>query len=230
LNYGILLAAGVGSRFGTKKQYLELGGLPVWQRSLQALLEGGVERLVIVVPAGDEPAIVGALQTSDIRQHVAAVVSGGPSRSESVQRALHALAGLALQPEDVVAIHDAARPFVNPSDVHRVLAQARACGGAILGCACTDTLKRVQDDNIAETIPRDKLILAGTPQVFWWSWLVAAYIEADEASLTSATDDSSLMEAAGFTVSVVIERHQNPKITRPEDWTYAQWLAETRWG
>lgn len=226
LNYTILLAGGSGSRFGAKKQYLNLGGVPVWERALGRVREGGAQRVVIVVPAGDEQAVADALRRSRAQSCVEAVVAGGTSRSASVQQGLLVLSKLNIQSNDLVAIHDAARPFAHPDDIRAVFAQAIKCGGAILGRPCLDTVKRVQGSRVLETVARDALVLASTPQVFQWSWLRQVYLHADDMVLASATDDASLMEAAGFTVAVVLGRHPNPKITQPEDWEYAKWLIE----
>ncbi|MCL6454740.1 MAG: 2-C-methyl-D-erythritol 4-phosphate cytidylyltransferase [Alicyclobacillus sp.] len=226
--WGVLLAGGSGSRFGAKKQFLQLVGAPVWQRALQALIDGGVGGVILVVPKGDEADV--RAQAHAVSPHVVKVVTGGDSRSHSVQCGLAALVDRTPDPADLVTIHDAARPFVHPNDVRRVVAAASEAGGAILGQACADTVKRIEGTYIAGTVPRDQLALAQTPQVFRWSWLERHYLHAPSAQLAAATDDASLLEAAGLAVAWVAAAYPNPKITVPGDWDYARWLAAQRWG
>jgi 2-C-methyl-D-erythritol 4-phosphate cytidylyltransferase len=229
LVYGILLAAGSGSRFGQKKQYLELAGVPVWRRALDTLWEAGVDGVWLVVPADDLP----GFQERVIWDGKLRVVAGGPSRSESVQKGLRAIVDSipSLLNRDSILIHDAARPFVHPSDVRRVIDEAAQVGGAILAGPCTDTVKQVSDTQaILRTIPRADLTLAQTPQVFWWEWVQAHYLQATADELNRATDDASIMEQSGRPVKAVIGVHPNMKVTTQRDWEYAEWLANRRWG
>lgn len=229
LVYGILLAAGSGTRFGAKKQYLDLAGKPVWQRSLNLLIESGVDEVLLVVPDEDRERL--RAEVSALRK--VTIVVGGATRSQSVQAALavlhHRLPKLAA--DDCVVIHDAARPFADVSDVQNVIRVAQSSGGAILARPCTDTVKQVVDNTeIRATIPREALFLAETPQVFWWEWVRDEYLVASADALAAATDDASIMESAGKTVRVVASTQPNLKITKQIDREYAQWLAMRLWG
>ena len=229
LVYGVLLAAGSGSRFGQKKQYLQLAGLPVWQRSFDALIQGGVDEVWLVIPREDEENV--AEQVAGLKGiHV---VVGGSSRSESVQAALHSIAEGTSTPGDAecVLVHDAARPFVSPEDIKAVIHDATQTGGALLVQACTDTVKRVNTYGLVEeTLPRSELALAQTPQAFCWGWMRDVYLAASSDLLAQATDDAWLMEQAGKSVKVTLSTQTNMKITRQTDWEYAEWLAKRRWG
>ncbi|KPV44197.1 IspD/TarI family cytidylyltransferase [Alicyclobacillus ferrooxydans] len=227
--YGVLLAAGSGSRFGEKKQYRQLAGLPVWRRSFDALIDAGVDEVWLVVPKEDEPDMV--REAADLNG--VHIVVGGASRSESVQAALRSIGKGASVPGDTecVVIHDAARPFVSPKDVQAVIRDASQTGAALLGHACTDTVKRIAGLSLVdETIPRETLILAETPQVFWWAWMRDVYLAASSDMLALATDDAWLMEQSGKSVKVTLSTEANMKITRQTDWEYAEWLAQRRWG
>jgi 2-C-methyl-D-erythritol 4-phosphate cytidylyltransferase len=226
---GILLAAGSGSRFGQKKQFLDLAGSPVWRRSLNLLFQADVSEVWLVVPREDEAVMVSELK-QDPKVHI---VPGGATRSESVQAALKAIAehGSVLHPQDCIVIHDAARPFTDITDVKRVIATARDFGGAILAQVCINTVKRIeQDGRIVKTIPRGELMLAETPQVFWWQWMHDEYLKATRERLAQVTDDASIMELAGKPVRVVPGHQPNLKVTTQSDWEYAEWLAARRWG
>ncbi len=237
---GIVVAAGQGNRFGGKKQFWVLAGEPVWRHSVQALVKGGVEEVWMTVPAED---------VAEVSAHVAShpfdvpvyVLAGGRSRADSVGQAVLA-ATAALSPTKRseletcewsrwLVVHDAARPFVSPADVGRVIAAARSNGGAILARPVRDTVKRVEGGRVASTVARENLWLAETPQVFVAEWLRRAYLEQSEAlEWDTVTDEASLMEHLGHPVTVVTCAGINLKITEPVDWELAQWLAVQRWG
>ncbi|MBX5436882.1 MAG: 2-C-methyl-D-erythritol 4-phosphate cytidylyltransferase [Alicyclobacillaceae bacterium] len=252
--FGILVAAGSGQRIGFRKQYAELAGLPMWERAGNALLAGGVEHIWLVVPPEDvgkvradvqargrhqhfSVAAGGATRHESVRQGLAALVaawSGNPGRVDTARPASFAAVGRAAGADDVlVAVHDAARPFVLAADVEAVVAAARRCGAAVLGRPCADTIKRVVAGAVVETIPRDDLWQAETPQVFRLSWLCAAHdaVAAAYTGREELTDDASVVERVlGHPVQVVRSQGWNMKITTPADWECAQALASARWG
>jgi 2-C-methyl-D-erythritol 4-phosphate cytidylyltransferase len=196
--WGIVVAGGRGSRFGAPKQFADLAGIRVVDRSVLAAIDA-CDAVVLVVPAGcewDGPA-------------VDAVVAGGDTRSASVR------AGLAAVPPDadVVVVHDAARPLAPPSLFRRVIATVIAgADGAVPGVPVPDTLKRVAGVEVVETVDRDVLVIAQTPQAFRADVLRAAHEEAGEAS-----DDAALVEAHGGKLVVVPGDPANRKITTPID-------------
>jgi len=197
--WGLLLAAGRGTRFGSQKHDIELGGIPIWQQSKRALLGGGVDWLVVV---GD---LEGA-------------VPGGDRRRDSVA------AGLQVIPDDAgfVLIHDAARPLVTSKLVQAVI--GRLLRGDVAGVVpvvpVRDTIKRVAGKYVVETVDRSDLVAVQTPQGFDLEVLRAAHAGADE----DATDDASMIEKIGGIIAIVDGDPANLKVTYPEDLAVAEAL------
>ena len=186
----ILVAAGTGSRFGaeTPKQFLTLLGQPVIRHAARTLIEAGAE----IQPVGEAVPIDAALEGLP---HLP-TVPGGATRQDSVRAGL-----LALRPHapDVVLVHDAARPVIPAGTIPALLAALARHPGAIPAAPVADTLKRVRDGIIVETIPRDGLFRAQTPQAFRFNAIFGAH----HAGVTGATDDAALLEALGLNVAVV---------------------------
>ncbi len=205
----LLMAAGSGSRFGgpLPKQYLPLLGRPVIRHAAEALLAGGhVAAIQPVVAEGEQARVAAMLEGLPALPPVA----GGATRADSVRAGLAALAGDA---PDVVLVHDAARPVLPEETIPALLAALAHAPGAIPAQPVTDTLKRGALGTIVETVPREGLFRAQTPQAFRYGVLVAAHAAGDAA----ATDDAALLEAAGQRVALVPGAETNIKITWPED-------------
>jgi 2-C-methyl-D-erythritol 4-phosphate cytidylyltransferase/2-C-methyl-D-erythritol 2,4-cyclodiphosphate synthase len=200
----ILVAAGTGSRFGaeTPKQFLTLLGQPVIRHAASALIEAGAT----VQPVGDAASVAAALEGLP---HLP-TVPGGATRQDSVRAGLLALKQHA---PEFVLVHDAARPLIPPGTVPALLAALASAPGAIPAAPVADTLKRAKDRTILETVPREGLFRAQTPQAFRFDALFAAH----HAGVTGATDDASLLEALGQTVAIVPGAESNIKLTYPED-------------
>lgn len=219
----ILVAAGPGTRLGAAvpKAFVPLAGEPLVARSLRAMLASpAISRSVVVVPADlvdDATRLLAAAR--DARP--LAVIAGGAERQDSVRNGLDA-AGDA----DLVAIHDAARPFVDVATVEATVDAARRHGAAIAAVPATDTIKQVHPDGwIESTPPRTRLWLAQTPQVFRLVLLREAHARAADSG---ATDDALLVEALGTRVHVVRGNAENRKITTPDDLRWAEWwLAQS---
>jgi len=200
----ILVAAGTGSRFGAEvpKQFLTLLGQPVIRHAARALIEAGAE----IQPVGDAGSIAAALEGLP---HLP-VVPGGATRQDSV---LAGLLALRTHAPAVVLVHDAARPLIPSGTVPALLAALENAPGAIPGAPVADTLKRVAGGRIQETVPREGLFRAQTPQAFRFDALLAAH----RAGVTGATDDASLLEALGQAVAIVPGSESNIKLTYPDD-------------
>lgn len=231
--YGILVAAGSGTRIGFRKQYAELAGLEMWERSAGALMAGGVARVVVVVPREDTDMLTEKVQARHL-DGVCRVTAGGTSRAESVAEGVAGVTRWMQEVEDLteawVAVHDAARPFVSADDVRAVVTAAARDGAAVLGRPCTDTMKRAAGRQIIHTVDRDGLWHAQTPQVFRLDWMTAALSGADVArSGVASTDDAAILEAAGYPVVMVPASEMNLKVTTADDLEFAQWIAERRW-
>ncbi|WP_076345565.1 IspD/TarI family cytidylyltransferase [Alicyclobacillus vulcanalis] len=228
----IVVAAGEGRRMGFKKQFLDLAGRSMWLRSAEAMLAGGADEIVVVASAADVARMEEEARHAQLAVHFAL---GGATRHESVvsgvKRALERMAaGGADLAHSALAVHDAARPFVSAEDVRRVFEAAMRCGGAVLGSPCRDTVKRVASGWVQETIPRDELFLAETPQALRADLAPSVYLERTYAADEAPTDDSGAMEAAGVPVVAVTSMAYNGKITTPADLDYARFLALERWG
>jgi 2-C-methyl-D-erythritol 4-phosphate cytidylyltransferase len=216
--WAVLVAAGRGERLGDErpKAFARLGELPLLAESIRRLdASEQVDGIVVVAPPGwEEPAILLAEELGASK--VAASVPGGETRSASVR------AGLAEVPDDaaVVLVHDAARPFVPPDVVPRLLdALAEGYDGAVPALPVTDTVKRVHDGVVVETPPRDRLVAVQTPQAFSAPVLRAA-------ARGEGSDCASLVEAAGGRVRVVAGDERLLKVTTPADLErVAGWLA-----
>lgn len=214
----LIVAGGRGNRFGgpLPKQYALLGGQPVLRRTLAVFrATPGIDRIQVVIGSGDEA----SYQTASAGFDLPPSVEGGASRQHSV---LNGLEALTAQPPDLVAIHDAARPFIRPADIAACLKALSVPGvdGAVLGVPLADTLKRVDGGAIAETVPRAHLWRAQTPQVFRYAALLeahraAASLGANEA--TALTDDAAVAERAGLRVVMVAGHDDNRKITSADD-------------
>jgi 2-C-methyl-D-erythritol 4-phosphate cytidylyltransferase/2-C-methyl-D-erythritol 2,4-cyclodiphosphate synthase len=200
----ILVAAGSGSRFGaeTPKQFLPLAGQPVIRHAANALSA----HVTLLQPVGDAAAIDAALQGIP---HLP-TVPGGATRQDSVRAGLTALEPRA---PDIVLVHDAARPFIPAGTIEALIKALDQAKGAIPAVPVADTLKRVASGIIQQTVPRDGLYRAQTPQGFHFQTLLKAH----RSGLIGATDDASLLEAAGIPVKIVPGSDDNIKLTYPGD-------------
>jgi 2-C-methyl-D-erythritol 4-phosphate cytidylyltransferase len=207
-------AAGSGSRFGGErpKQFRDVAGRPLLAWTIARLFAGGAESIVVAQPddvAAAPPAWLG----SDPRLRI---VAGGATRQASVALALqHSSCGA----QQLVGVHDGARPALAREDLAAVCAAAAADGvdGAVLGRPLADTLKRVVDGRIVTTVERSQLFRAETPQVFRRAVLERAIAAAAEARFVG-TDEASLVERLpGIRLVAVEASHPNPKVTTPAD-------------
>jgi 2-C-methyl-D-erythritol 4-phosphate cytidylyltransferase len=193
----IVLAAGAGRRLGAEipKALLPIGDRPMLAvAAAAAAASPAIAAIVVAAPAGYEDAAIACLEGLPVP---ATVVVGGATRQASVRAALAVLDG-----PEIVAIHDAARPFA-PPDLFTEVVRAVASGadGAIPVIALTDTVKRLDGLRVVDTVPRDDLGLAQTPQAFRVEALRRAHEEATHAGY-SVTDDAMLLERVGSVVAV----------------------------
>ncbi|MFI5182132.1 MAG: 2-C-methyl-D-erythritol 4-phosphate cytidylyltransferase [Thermoanaerobaculia bacterium] len=209
-------AAGLGTRFhdvGPKALVL-LAGKPLLLHALERLHGSArVREAVVTFTPGYEKAFREVLADAPLSWRL---VEGGVTRRDSVAGALEA-SGAA--DEDLVIVHDAARPLVDPLEVAAVVDAAADRGAAIAGFAMVDTVKRIRNGKVVETVPRQDLVSVTTPQVFHAGLLRKAYSKFGNANVT---DDSELVERAGGTVVVVLTSRWNVKITYPEDLAWAE--------
>lgn len=221
---GILVpAAGSGERMGgVEKAFLELVGVPLLAWSVRTFLKHpATTSVVVALPPSHASAPPEWLVDLDPR---VAVVPGGASRTASVAAALDALPADAT----IVAVHDGARPFVDPSVLDLLLERARSGEGAVPGYPAVDTLKRVDADGLVESTPdRSRHWQVQTPQVFPRTVLERAYRRALLEGW-QATDDAHLVERDGGVVRVIRGRPDNLKVTWPGDLRIAEAILANR--
>lgn len=226
----ILPAAGLGTRMGaeTPKQFLELEGTPIVIHSVRRIASCPLVTDIIVATRGDVVESLEQRLRGESFMQTVRVIRGGDSRQDSVGAALQQV------PNDteLVLVHDAVRPFVTREQVTRVIEEARRCHAAILGIPAMDTVKEVKRASLPEdvalitaTIPRERVVLAQTPQVFATMLLKEAFARA-EADQVSASDEAGLVERLGHDVHVVLGSERNIKITKPADMSLARFYLE----
>jgi 2-C-methyl-D-erythritol 4-phosphate cytidylyltransferase len=211
LFHGLVPAAGRGERFGgdEPKQFALLAGRPVLAWTVDSLLTAGVTSLTVAVPAALIDRARGLANDPRVL-----FVAGGADRQGSVEACL---AGCPADPEELVLVHDGARPAVAAVDVAACVEAASAFDGAVLGRSVSDTLKLVAAGEIQSTVDRSFLFRAETPQVFPRSLLERALTQAREDGF-AGTDEASVVERIpGVRLAAVEARHRNPKLTTPGD-------------
>jgi 2-C-methyl-D-erythritol 4-phosphate cytidylyltransferase len=228
----ILPAAGLGTRMGrsvpekagtSRKQFMLLEGSPILLHTIRKFVSSpAVGEIVVALRAEDLEWVRDLLERESFGKPVS-LVEGGDSRQESVENALATLA----PGTELVAVHDAVRPFIEHAVLEKVFAEAEENGAAIVGIVPVDTVKQIHRNKIRQTIPRERLILAQTPQVFRFDLLKQAFAKAREDGF-AGTDESSLVERLEqVEVSVVPGSDRNIKITKPSDMDLARlFLAE----
>ena len=220
----------MGTRMGgeTPKQFLDLDGSPILLHTLRRLASCELITEIIVATRADEMnRIEERCRQEKFRQPVR-VIKGGPTRQESVTAALEHIG----EDVELIAVHDAVRPFVTHEQISRVIEEARKRGAAILGIPAMDTVKEVKRSSLPQdvalitgTIPRERIVLAQTPQVFRTKLLKEAFAKA-AADGVNASDEAGLVERLGYDVHVVHGTERNIKITKPSDMELARFYLD----
>lgn len=232
----VLPAAGLGTRMGrtsaetagtSRKQFMQLDGSPILLHTVRKFAACDPVTEIVVALRRDDLDWAGTLLRHEIRSKPVRVVEGGNSRQESVEHALDAVA----PDTDLVAVHDAVRPFVDLETIEKAIEEAAETGAAIVGIVPVDTVKQVTGAQagrakVRATISRERLVLAQTPQVFRYDLLKQAFEKAREDGFTG-TDESSLVERLEqVEVRVVLGSDRNIKITKPGDMDLARLFLE----
>lgn len=226
----ILPAAGLGTRMGAgvPKQFLELDGLPLVIFTLKRLAACDAITDFFVSTRADDVVLLQDKAAKCGLGRPVKVIHGGDTRQQSVENALSQVDPTT----EVVLVHDAVRPFVTKEQVERVIAEARRRGAAILGIPAIDTVKEVKRASLPEdvalitaTIPRERIVLAQTPQAFSYTLLRDAFRKAKEDGVTGS-DEAQVVERLGQDVYAVLGSQRNLKITRPEDMELARFYLE----
>jgi 2-C-methyl-D-erythritol 4-phosphate cytidylyltransferase len=209
------------------KQFLELDGMPLLLFTLRRLAACTAIAEFFVATRGDMAPLQDKISKAELGRSVR-VVQGGNTRQQSVANAL-----AEVDPRtEIVVVHDAVRPFVTAEQIGRVIAEAQKRGAAILGIPAIDTVKEVKRSSLPEdvalistTIPRERIVLAQTPQVFSYTLLRDAFRRAQEDDFTGS-DEAAIVERFGHDVFVVLGSERNLKITRPADMDLARFYLE----
>jgi len=229
----IIPAAGLGTRMApggaaghAPKQFLELSGQPILVLALRAFLSvASVRQIFVAVRAGEMKRVEAQLREHHLAERVS-VVEGGDTRQESVRNALQLLPAA---DDDVVLVHDAVRPLIDAATIERTIEAVVQHQAAIVGMPAIDTIKQVERTAdgaiITSTIPRERIVLAQTPQGFRCGLLRRA-MQAAEADGFAGTDEASLVERLGSEVAVVPGSARNLKITHPADLALAEFYLQ----
>jgi len=223
----IIPAAGLGTRMGrsapekegiSRKQFMLLNGSPILIHTIRKFVSSpSVSEIVVALRPDDMGWVAELFQAQKFSKPVR-MVPGGETRQQSVENALNSIG----EDTDLVAVHDAVRPFVERELIEKVIREASETGAAILGIVPVDTVKQVHRNKVRATIPRERLILTQTPQVFRLGLLRQAFERARQ-DLFIGTDESSLVERLEeVEVSVVPGTDRNIKITKPSDMELAR--------
>jgi 2-C-methyl-D-erythritol 4-phosphate cytidylyltransferase len=207
----------------SRKQFMLLDGSPILLHTIRKFVSFPLVTEIVVALRPDDLDWVREMLAREALPKTVRIVEGGDSRQQSVENALTSIA----PDTDLVAVHDAVRPFIEHHSLELVFAEAADCGAAIVGIVPVDTVKQVHRNKIRATIPRERIVLAQTPQVFRFDLLRSAFEKARQDGFVG-TDESSLVERLDVVeVSVVPGSDRNIKITKPSDIELARlFLAE----
>ncbi|MGA8154079.1 MAG: 2-C-methyl-D-erythritol 4-phosphate cytidylyltransferase [Terriglobales bacterium] len=237
----IIPAAGLGTRMtsapgakgkqpGPSKQFTELAGVPILVHTLRTFAaDPRVDEIVVALRKNEMEGFRARLEEEapDVLRKKLEIVEGGEHRQQSVG---NALASISASSSDVVLVHDAVRPFVTQEIVHDVIQAAEKYGAAIAGLPAVDTVKQVERTSegalITATLPRERVVLAQTPQGFRYDVIKGAFDAATTDGFVG-TDEASLVERSGHQVAVVMGSPRNIKITTPADLLLAEFYLKS---
>ena len=223
----ILPAAGLGTRMGrgvpenegiSRKQFMLLNGSPILIHTVRKFVSCSLVTEIVIALRREDIAWANDLIIHQGFSKTVRTIEGGETRQQSVENALATIS----TDTDLVAVHDAVRPFIEIETIEKVVREAAQAGAAIVGIVPVDTVKQVHRNKVRATLPRERLILTQTPQVFKTDLLKQAFQMARD-DLFIGTDESSLIERLEqVEVSVVMGSDRNIKITKPSDMDLAR--------
>lgn len=222
----IICAAGAGARFGgnKKKPFIEVGGRAAFVRSIEYFANRDDVKQILMAISPDDEELVKIKYGANLSFSGVKLCYGGSERFETVAKALQ----LVKDDIDLVAVHDAVRCCLTDEWVDAVIKKAGETGAAILACPVVATIKRMRDGKIVETVDRNELYEAQTPQVFDFKLLKEAFAGLDKLDKNMISDDAALVEAIGKEVSIVETDNSNIKITRRSDVAIAEAIIKSR--
>ena len=220
--HGTRMGKAVAERYGSdRKQFMKLGGVPILALTVRKFAGlPSVKEILVAVPEGSEENVQAMLVDSGVAARVR-VLAGGRNRQESVGRCLDIVS----EGIDVVAVHDGVRPFVPVQLIEDALARVEVQRAVILGMPAEETVKQVSRTVVQATLPRERLMLAQTPQVFATGLLMRAFEQARRDDFVG-TDEASLVEHLNEDVYVMRGSERNIKITGPHHMELAELYYE----
>ncbi len=223
-NTAIIVAAGSGQRFGSKpKQFVSLVDKPLIIHTLERFESCTAIDEIVLVLSEEGRLEFEAINLKFEISNLKSVISGGETRAHSVKNGLDSISA---NDNDIVVVHDGARPLVSVEEITRTIEKAKETGAACLVADLTDTIKEIDGEHLLRTIDRSKLRRALTPQAFRYDILRKAFEGVDLAE--SITDECYLVEKLGVKIALVEGSNRNIKITRPEDLVLAEaYLLDT---
>jgi 2-C-methyl-D-erythritol 4-phosphate cytidylyltransferase len=216
----LITAAGQGRRMQSSvpKQYLFLGGRPILVRTLQVFEDcPAVDGIYLIVPLDQMEMVQEKIVEKYQFKKVLKLVRGGKMRQQSVWNGLKAIRSEC----SFVVVHDGVRPLITSKMIEDSITEARKNGAAVVAVLAKDTVKRAVEGKRIQTLPREEIWLAQTPQTFRFSLLKKAYLKAQQENI-QATDDAFLVERLGHPISLIKGGYFNIKITTPEDLAMAE--------
>jgi 2-C-methyl-D-erythritol 4-phosphate cytidylyltransferase len=220
----ILPAAGQGKRMGAGKNklLLELNEIPVLIHTLKVFEEDeACKGIILAIHPQDEAEFNALLKKYNLTK-VIRMIAGGKERQHSIYNALKTV-----NTNGIILVHDAARPFIRKEHIQRLTERALETGAAIIGVPAKDTMKKIKDGVVVETVERSSLWAVQTPQAFRISLLLEAYEKAERDHFLG-TDDASLVERLHHPVVMVEGDYDNIKLTTPEDLYFAEAILKKR--
>jgi 2-C-methyl-D-erythritol 4-phosphate cytidylyltransferase len=218
----VIPAAGQGKRMnaGKNKQFIELEQVPIIIHTLKVFqMHSLCSGIILVINEQEREDFQKLLKKYDVTK-IKAIVSGGSERQYSVHNGL-----LAADKDELVLVHDGARPFVSHKRIEDLLDKAYETGAATLAVPVKDTIKRVENGVVVETVERSTLWSVQTPQAFHPELVLHAHYQANQESYLG-TDDASLIERIGRPVSIVLGDYTNIKLTTPDDLLLAKAILD----
>jgi len=222
MNYQVIIpAAGSGKRMGAgyNKLLMNLAGRPIILHTLDVFEKDSSCSRIILVIHSDDDSFFAEIQSHYTKIHI---VYGGSERQYSVYNGLKAA-----ETEGIILVHDGARPFIRPETISRLVQSASECGAAIAAVPVKDTIKKVIDLEVIETVDRSSLWQVQTPKAFHFSVLQSAHEQAKIEGYLG-TDEASLVEKNGHPVKIVESDYDNIKLTTPEDLYFAEAILKKR--
>jgi 2-C-methyl-D-erythritol 4-phosphate cytidylyltransferase len=221
--------SGTGKKPAATKQFAELAGTPILVHTLRKFAASPeVAEIYVALRANEMDGFRMRLEqeVKNLQRKKIHVVEGGEHRQQSVA---NAMAAISASSDDLVLVHDAVRPFVTEEIIHDVIQAAQKYGAAIAGVPAVDTVKQVERTAegalITATVPRERVVMAQTPQGFRYDVLKKAFDEATADGFLG-TDEASLVERSGHDVAVVMGSPRNLKITTPADLELAEFYLK----